>query len=1845
MDEDGEARAHESRNVALEAAVALRTVAPSHLIVHAISSRVTQTAGGGGGDEGGYSSSDDASMGSAASEPLYVGSGRPARGVVPNLRSPANSSMVLSPPARRLSNASTSSSLSSITADNNNSPGRSSSSHATTSTFPGKSHSNLDLFDNGTIGGNRSHSTMSLFRDRDGGSAAAASEMDALVDSGPITDIKVMYAGERVPRGYKRATHASSDKKADLNRRGGGKSVYVCFRRGGTMLPVTGICIVREGEHEFVPPGYTMIEKTAGGSHYADLCGNSATAAGSRAFLCFCRGESAPITNICVVYPLLGQVTPAGYCLLERTPMGHSARLNARTKNHMAVLAFSRDLIEVSQLTKIQIYPEDDSESTSQTSGGDAKVRKNIKKSGSVFGFKTGKKSTLNVPSPHSDRLMVIMPSVSTRLEDARDKAIEGASDDVALNPAAHGLGSSGAIFSPEVAALLADPAVLNLVSPLLFACYSGHVGSILVALKFFRKLVLNGFFDGERERRRSPNITEDAQMTLFDFVVKAVVDSTELGYDVVFPPALRFLVSVVERSKMGLHPITMHFVTLAVKRAHCFFEQVDDYNQARKAAEAARVSRAATTKGTFRRQKSSFSPSLRSPSSSTLKAGSMFLTPKSGSSTLRTPPSKHSPSASMQYPGRNVDGASPANPNRAVSYSHINIPELSATDIAYVKSVPKKVFEIVAKRVQREDTWHVASGEKGNDSAAAASTHQFIAEDVIGNLLDRVHRLRMMMGAANDAVGTLARHSHMSPELSLAVNILCSQAVTSVAEQNLVMIMLSMCKEASMPIYDGSQNSRDDYTRQSSTYLNVSLHTKLSGLELLRDFLMTVAKSNKNLCLYNVPFGYLVRRFVVPALLANVSTKLSIIFRALLQILTELWKHYRRHLKTELATILECILLEVLKSPYASPYQKIDVVSCIVSWFDMQPGSLVEIFLNFQNDPPIKVWRTYVSVVEVLCNLGEGAGEDLRGADERSVQAKKALQLRALRALVTLMRSLMDASATAHLILRDTQTGERALIGGEFGWEKSEGGGEKRKAARRSRSSSSDLVPLAGKPSVIARRSSVRCRHELLEKNAKDLEKAFRISKEKGTRKAVRYLVASGYIEETPVSVASLLRLHHQKFGESELGDYLGDGGKDEVEQLFMTNMRVAYTRSLRFAGMSFDKSLRMFLTQAGFRLPGESQKIERLTEAFAHCYYEDNKESFANPDTVLVLAFSTVMLNTDMYNPSVKKKRKMTKEQFIRNLEGCNDGEDISKDILENIFESIERAEIKWKTDAPLSKGGVSRGSAAAGDQDTDPAAIALKFRRAKEEAVRRSLSILSSQRMFCRIHHSKVNSESIALMFECVWHHFYGIVTTILEHSDSFTLEMISLGLDMLRYSISASLFLGMETERRAFATLLAKLHYLHTEHEWDRSREKTMNRDDAVGILRGKHLEQEWFTQIMNASAHDNDVIDVIAQVHHLASSMKERVKHRQTYEELVEIQKRFDNSVQLVDHNRIFIREGSLVKKCRSKDKRYTFFLFSDLFVYASTRFGKLHVHQQLPLRSMRIVDISNKLFVRRNAFDIKSPVKSFVVMADSPEEKIEWVRELTRAISRHNTDRKTTHRFSMVPRLQQQAMLMKELGQEFVGGKTSPSEVTSVSPVALRRKEAASAPIPEFVPADSSGSNKKSSIRVGVGPSPRFLEQEAKRVLEQEAKERSTDEVGASKDGPPSAPKDSTISPLPSPAPLRSSQEKPPTPNHSPPSLDATTAAKMPNSPPAFSTVKGRIQEINQRKSFQEVSPRNKSPSSASSASTNPRPISMGQLHTVCILFCKLFFLPFSSSFCFIFSYLWTRCAFQSPFF
>lgn len=80
------------------------------------------------------------------------------------------------------------------------------------------------------------------------------------------------------------------------------------------------------------------------------------------------------------------------------------------------------------------------------------------------------------------------------------------------------------------------------------------------------------------------------------------------------------------------------------------------------------------------------------------------------------------------------------------------------------------------------------------------------------------------------------------------------------------------------------------------------------------------------------------------------------------------------------------------------------------------------------------------------------------------------------------------------------------------------------------------------------------------------------------------------------------------------------------------------AYVDQIDFGGMDFVAALRHLLSK--FRLPGEAQKIDRIMEKFAGRYVENNKQLdiFASADAAYVLAYSIIMLTTDLHSSQVR-------------------------------------------------------------------------------------------------------------------------------------------------------------------------------------------------------------------------------------------------------------------------------------------------------------------------------------------------------------------------------------------------------------------------------------------------------------------------------------------------------------------------------------------------------------------------------------------------------------------------------
>jgi brefeldin A-inhibited guanine nucleotide-exchange protein len=133
--------------------------------------------------------------------------------------------------------------------------------------------------------------------------------------------------------------------------------------------------------------------------------------------------------------------------------------------------------------------------------------------------------------------------------------------------------------------------------------------------------------------------------------------------------------------------------------------------------------------------------------------------------------------------------------------------------------------------------------------------------------------------------------------------------------------------------------------------------------------------------------------------------------------------------------------------------------------------------------------------------------------------------------------------------------------------------------------------------------------------------------------KKGISYLIQHGVFQKTPSDIARFL-LKTPGLDKKMIGEYLGEGEEFNIQVMH------AFVDQMDFVGLKFVDALRLFLQS--FRLPGEAQKIDRFMLKFAERFLRGNPSAFSNADCAYVLAYSVIMLNTDLHNPQIKKRMK---------------------------------------------------------------------------------------------------------------------------------------------------------------------------------------------------------------------------------------------------------------------------------------------------------------------------------------------------------------------------------------------------------------------------------------------------------------------------------------------------------------------------------------------------------------------------------------------------------------------------
>ncbi|KAK5664637.1 guanine nucleotide exchange protein for ADP-robosylation factor [Batrachochytrium dendrobatidis] len=323
--------------------------------------------------------------------------------------------------------------------------------------------------------------------------------------------------------------------------------------------------------------------------------------------------------------------------------------------------------------------------------------------------------------------------------------------------------------------------------------------------------------------------------------------------------------------------------------------------------------------------------------------------------------------------------------------------------------------------------------------------------------------------------------------------------------------------------------------------------------------------------------------------------------------------------------------------------------------------------------------------------------------------------------------------------------------------------------------------------------------------------------------KKGMQFLLDSNCIStRTPRDIARFL-LTAEGLSKGMIGEFLGEGDDENIAIMH------AFVDEMEFTNLGFVEALRTFLQS--FRLPGESQKIDRFMLKFAERYLKGNPKAFSSADTAYVLAYSVIMLNTDQHNAQVK--RKMTKADFLKNNRGIDEGKDLSINVLEQIFDEINANEIVMKDEVEK----VAGSGGGDDNQDTlnqpmrklkiDQAGINLSL---KTEAMfgiitrgsdkldgspvspaHTNLSITNdSSSPTDSIFISATQFENVKPMFQLLWMSILMAISTPLQQSDN--IDIIEVSLEGFKSATHLSCLFDLEFEKRAFLSSLTKFTVL-------------------------------------------------------------------------------------------------------------------------------------------------------------------------------------------------------------------------------------------------------------------------------------------------------------------------------------------------------------------------------------------------------------------------------------------------
>ncbi|CAL1607164.1 unnamed protein product [Knipowitschia caucasica] len=619
------------------------------------------------------------------------------------------------------------------------------------------------------------------------------------------------------------------------------------------------------------------------------------------------------------------------------------------------------------------------------------------------------------------------------------------------------------------------------------------------------------------------------------------------------------------------------------------------------------------------------------------------------------------------------------------------------------------------------------------------------------------------------------------------------SSRFSHILQKDAFLVFRSLCKLSMKPLGDGPPDPKSH-----------ELRSKIVSLQLLLSVLQTAGPVFRT----HEMFVTAIKQYLCVALSKNGVSSVPEVFELSLAIFLTLLCHFKVHLKMQIEVFFREIFLTILETSTSSFEHKWMVIQTLTR-ICADAQCVVDIYVNYDCD--LNASNVYERLVNDLSKIAQG-----RSGQELGITPLQELSLRkkGLECLVSILKCKVEWSKDMYVNPNlQTNLGQDPCEVEVL---------ELKSSGRRDSVGSVDST-------VSSTQAHDPETYEVIKQQKDIIEHGIDLFNKKPKR-GVQYLQEQGMLGNTVQEIAQFLH-QEERLDTTQVGEFLGENSRLNREVMY------SYVDLLDFCGRDFVSALRIFLE--GFRLPGEAQKIDRLMEKFAARYLECNQSQtlFASADTAYVLAYSIIMLTTDLHSPQVKSK--MSKEQYIKMNRGINDSKDLPQEYLSSIYDQIAGKKISMKQSKESSITPKSKHNVASEKQRR------LLYNVEMEQMAKTAKALMEAVSHAQAPFFSATHLEHVRPMFKLAWTPLLAAFSVGLQDCDDP--EVASLCLEGIRCAVRISCIFSMQLERDAYIQALARFTLLTASSSITEMKQKnidTIKTLITVAHTDGNYLGNSW-----------------------------------------------------------------------------------------------------------------------------------------------------------------------------------------------------------------------------------------------------------------------------------------------------------------------------------------------------------------------------------------------------------------